>query len=310
MDFKQLRAFITVVDTGSVSRAAVLLNLVQPAVSRQLKMLETDLGVTLFERGRKGMQLTASGQTLAEHARRVLSEIERAREDVKPTRAGLHGTVTVGVLPSTADLLASALVGAVADRHPGILLRISMGYAGHLRQWVEQGEVDVGLLYEPHRLAEDRTQPLVEEALWVVGLPTTALDFDAPISLHDVARHPLILPNAPHGLRTLVDHASASTGIRLNVVAETNAMGVQKALVIGGLGITILPASAVAEDVARRALVAAPLTEPVLTRRIVIATPPHRLPSPTVQAVKTVLEECMRLAVQRGDWPAARWLGM
>ena len=115
MDFKQLRAFLTVADTGNVTRAAELLNLVQPAVSRQLRLLEEDVGAELFERERHGMVLTEPGKALLVYARRAMLELDRARAEIGGAADGIGGLVTVGLLPSTCDLLASPLVSAVAD---------------------------------------------------------------------------------------------------------------------------------------------------------------------------------------------------
>lgn len=310
MDLKQLRAFITVADIGSITKASTLLNIVQPAVTRQLRLLEEDIGTALFTRSRHGMELTDAGKTLLEYARRVLNEIDRARAELHPSNGVVGGIVTIGLLPSTCDLLSSALVAAVATNYPGIRMRISMGYAGHLQQWLETGEVDAALLYDLNQTSLIQVQPLLEESLWAVGLPESGLRQDVPVTLWELAAHPLILPSPSHGLRTLVDHASSLMGLPLSIVAETNAVGVQKSLVFSGLGRTILPSIAVVEDVARGMLAAAPLTEPSLLRKIVLALPSNRVTTMPVRSVVALLVDTMRGAVQRGDWPAARWLGI
>lgn len=308
MDFKQLRALVTVAETGNVTRASALLNIVQPAVSRQLRLLEEDVGTTLFDRGRHGMELTDAGKTLVEYARRVLHEIDRARAEIRPSQGTVGGIVTVGLLPSTCDLLSSALVTSVAMSYPGIRVRISMGYAGHLQNWLEAGEIDVALLYDPKQTPTIQVKPLLEEGLWVVGLPDSGLRQDQPMTMAQLAGKPLVLPSAPHGLRSLVEHAATLMGLELTIVAETNAMSVQKSLVLGGHGLTILPTIAVVDDIARGILVAAPLTEPTLVRKIVLALPANRNTTPSVRCVVTSLVEEMRAAVHRGDWLAARWL--
>lgn len=147
MDLKQLRAFVTVAETGSVTRASGLLNLVQPAVSRQLRLLEDDLGTELFDRGRHGMQLTPAGKTMLEYARRILNEVVRAKAEIRPTEGPVAGIVSIGLLASTSDLLATMLAAEVARRHPGIRLRLTIGYAGHLQDWLEAGDLDAALLY-------------------------------------------------------------------------------------------------------------------------------------------------------------------
>jgi LysR family nitrogen assimilation transcriptional regulator len=309
MDFKQLRSFLTVAETGNVTRAAALLNIVQPAVSRQLRLLEEDLGTTLFHRGRHGMALTDTGKTLVEYANRVLNEVDRARAEIRPFQGTVGGIVTVGLLPSTCDLLSSALISSVSMSYPGIRVRISMGYAGHLQSWLESGEVDVALLYDQKHTPTIQVKPLLEEGLWVVGLPDSGLRPDQPVSMAELSGKPLVLPSAPHGLRSLVENAATLMGLQLKVVAETNAMSVQKSLVLGGHGLTILPTIAVADDISRGVLAAAPLTAPVLVRKIVLALPMNRKTTPSVRCVEACLVECMRVAVERGDWLAARWLG-
>ena len=109
MDFKQLRAFLTIVETGSVTRASEVLHIVQPAVSRQLRLLEEDLGTPLFHRGRHGMEPTEAGTILIDRARRVLRELDQARDEIRPEPGALTGLVSVGLLPSTSDLLAASL---------------------------------------------------------------------------------------------------------------------------------------------------------------------------------------------------------
>src|SRR6187549_2519247 len=143
MDLKQLKAFLAVVDTGNVTRAAQMLHLVQPAVTRQIQLLEADLGAALFARERQGMILTEAGKTLCEYARRALLELERARAEIGGrSEGGISGLVNVGLLASTVDLLSSPLVDAVSNAYPGIRMRLSTAYSGTLRDWLESGELD------------------------------------------------------------------------------------------------------------------------------------------------------------------------
>ncbi|KQW01365.1 LysR family transcriptional regulator [Rhizobacter sp. Root1221] len=309
MDFKQLRAFITVADTGNVTRAAELLNLVQPAVSRQLRLLEEDIGTALFERERHGMVLTDAGKALLVYARRAMLELDRARAEIGGAVDGIGGLVTVGLLPSTADIVSSALVSAVAASYPGIRMRIAMGYAGTLQQWLETGEIDAALLYGVERSASILSKPLLEEDLWIVGPAAAKLRRQKPVSLASLVGKPLILPSGPHGIRTLVDHACAVSGVELTVMAETNAMSIQKSLVLGGHGLTVLPPIAFADELARGLVSAAPLSGPKITRTIVLALPANRAVGSHVQRTVELLVECARHAVVRGAWLEARWLG-
>lgn len=308
MDLKQLKAFVTVAESGSVTRAARLLNIVQPAVSRQLKLLEDDVGTQLFTRGRQGMELTDAGKTLEAYARRALNELDRARAEIQPSSGTVSGMVTVGLLPSTADVLSSALLRAVTQHYPGIRLRLTAGYAGHLQSWLESGDADIALLYDSKPNPALKLQPLLEESLWFVGPPASGLDTRKPVRLADIIGRPLVLPSAPHGLRSLVEQAACTQDTALHIVAETNAMSVQKRLVLDGHGCTILPSIAVADDVDRGILAAAPVIDPPLMRRIVLAQPATRAVANSVHCVMNELIQCAHQAVMQDRWPSARWL--
>ncbi len=266
------------------------------------------MGTTLFSRGRHGMQLTEAGRVLEGYARRVLNEIERAMAEIRPSPDGIRGIVTVGLLPSTSDVLSSALLRALKERYPGILLRITTGYAGHLANWLKIGDVDMALLYENKHTPAIQTKPLLEESLWLVGPPDSGLNQTVSVPFIDILDRPLILPSSPHGLRTLVEQAAKAHTRTLLIQAETNAMSVQKRLVLDGHGYTILPSIAVVEDVANGILAAAPVSQPVLTRRIVIGASTAHPHSNSVRCVMTELIQCVKDSVATKNWPSARWL--
>ena len=308
MDMKQLRAFMTVADTGNVTRAADLLNLVQPAVSRQLRLLEEDVGAELFHRERHGMVLTDAGKALLVYSRRAMLELDRARAEIGGSVGGIAGLVTVGLLPSTSDRISSRLVRAVAEAYPGIRMRIAMGYAGDLQQWLETGDIDAAVLYGVDREPLLQTTPLLEEPLWVVGPPSANLRRQRPVSLTSLRGKPMILPSGPRGIRTLVDHACVMANLELTIIAETNAMNIQKSLVLGGHGLTILPPIAFAEELAGKRLTAAPLVGPRITRTIVVALPANRSVGQHVRRTVELLVQCARDAVLCKQWLEASWI--
>lgn len=311
MDFKQLRAFLTVAETGNVTRAAEVLHLVQPAVSRQLRLLEEDIGAPLFDRGRHGMVLTPAGQSLVGYARRAMLELERARAEIGGSDSGngVSGLVTLGLLPSTIDMLSSPLVAAMAAEYPGVHVRIAMGYAGTLLRWLESGEVDAALLYGAARSAEVQTTPLIEESLWVIGPKEAKLRKNKPMPLANLAGKKVVLASAPHGIRALVEHACAVANVTLDICAETNALSVQRSLVLGGHGLTILPPIAVAEDLRTGKLSGAPLADPPIARTIVLALPADRATGRHVRCAVDLLVREARRAIDSGTWLEGHWLG-
>jgi LysR family transcriptional regulator, nitrogen assimilation regulatory protein len=309
LDLKHLQTFMCVAESGSVTRAAQMLHVVQPAVSRRLRLLEEDIGTELFERQRRGMSLTSAGKTLLVYARRAMLELDRARAELGTAPDRVAGLVTLGLLPSTSDLLASAMLRVLAESYPGIRLRIAMGYAGDLRQRLIAGEIDIALLYgvehEPHL----HTKPLLTEPLFVVGPPDARLTKRHPIRLADLVGRPMILPMGPLGIRMLLDHALAISNVELKVVAETNEMSIQKSLVVDGHGLTILPAIAYAPELARKRLTATLLIEPSISRTIAVALPANRPIASHVRRTVDELVRCIRDALRRGLWPEAKWIG-
>lgn len=194
MDVKQLKALVTVVEAGSVTKAAVLLHLVQPAVTRQIRALEDELGVALFERTGHGMRPTAAGLSMANRARRALTELDRARAELAVTRGTVTGIVSVGLLDSTEELLSGPLVSAVLHDHPGIELRVLTAYSGYLQQWLDADDLDLSLLYNLESTPSLNMRPLVREKLWVVAPAAAGLQADKPLAVADLAARPLVLP--------------------------------------------------------------------------------------------------------------------
>ncbi|MEU4894927.1 LysR family transcriptional regulator [Streptomyces sp. NPDC044780] len=306
MDVKQLKALVTVAEVGSVTRAAELLHLVQPAVTRQIRTLEEELGVSLFQRTRQGMRPTEAGEILVDRARRALNELERARAEVQPRPGEVTGIVTLGLLESTSDLLAEPLVSAVGVAHPGVELRLLTAYSGHLQQWLDDGDLDLSLLYNLDSSPSLNARPLVRERLWAVAPTAAGLRADRPVPFAEVAARPLVMPASGHALRTLIDGAAARSGVAMDITVQTNSLRVQKQLVLAGHGWTILPGVGIADDVANGALSAAPLSEPDVWRSIVLGTPRYGRVPPAVEIVARELTRLIDSAASHGRWPSAR----
>jgi DNA-binding transcriptional LysR family regulator len=308
VDIRQLKALVTVVEVGSVTRAAELLHLVQPAVTRHIQSLEHELGVPLFERTRQGMRPTPAGIGLADRARRALAELDRARAELAPAPGVLTGIVAVGLLESTVGLLAAPLVSAVLRDHPGIELRILTAYSGHLQAWLDDGDLDLSLLYNLTSIPSLNAQPLIREKLWVLAPSSAGLRAEHPLPMGQVAAHPLVMPAPGHALRTLIERAAASADVELDVVVQTNSMSLQKELVSNGHGWTILPGAGVAADIAAGTLSGAPLSGPEVWRSIAVGTARAGRITPAAQAVCDELLRQIRAAVREERWPSAQLL--
>ncbi|MQY24156.1 LysR family transcriptional regulator [Nocardia macrotermitis] len=309
MDLKQLKALVTVAEVGSVTRAAELLHLVQPAVTRQIRTLEHELGVELFERSHTGMRLTDAGAVMVERAGRALRELGRARAEITPPPGVVGGSVTVGLLESSVDLIAGRLTTAVLNGYPGIELRILTAYSGHLQRWMDDGDLDLSLLYNLSDSPSLNVAPLVSEQLWAVATADAGLSADRPVTLAELAAHPVVMPSSGHALRVLIDAAAAKADVVFDIGVQTNSMQLQKLLVLDGHGWTILPAAGIVADVAAGRLSAAPLRQPEIRRSIVLGMPRNgRMPA-AVDIVAQELARAMRTAVSEGGWLSAQWHG-
>ena len=304
MDLRQLTTLVTVAEVGSVTKAARLLHVVQPAVSRQIRLLETELGVPLFERTRHGMVVTEAGQLFVERARRALTELERARSEVRPAIDEIVGIATVGILESVVDLVVEPLVAAVGQRFPGIELRILAGLSGNLQRWLDDGDVDLSLLYNQTSSASVAVVPMLSERLWAVAPPCAGLSPAKPIQWSTVFEHPVVLPVPGHGLRILIDQVQSELRTTPQIAMESNSMHVQKNLVLAGCGWTVLPAVGIAKDIASGAFSGAPLIGPEVIRKVVLGLRRSPRKSRAVQAVGSELARLVQDQVTSNVWPA------
>lgn len=305
MNLKQLEALVTIADTGSVTRAAQLLHLVQPAVTRQIRSLEEELNVELFDRTRHGMLPTAAGASLVDRARRILHEVERARTEIRAEPMVVTGIVTVGILESLVDLLTRPLLIEIAERYPGIKLRILTGYSGHLQKWLDAGDADMALLYNVSGAQSLNVVPLVKESIWAVAPLADGLDPAQPVPLHEFMNRRLVVPMSGHGVRIMLDRSAAENGIDPDYSVETNSLKVQKQLVEAGFGWTAMPASGIAGDVPNGRLSAAPIGDPEITRTIVLGLQRAGSTSPAVEAVGRALISLVRSQARSDVWPSA-----
>jgi DNA-binding transcriptional LysR family regulator len=305
LEIKQLRTFLAVAACGSVTRAAEKLHIVQPALSRQIQMLEDDLGTPLFQRMGHGMQLTEAGHLLVVRAKKALQELELAKQEISASPESISGTVVVGLLPSVSDLLAGKLIQSLKIQYPKLSIRILVGYVGYLQEWLAKDEVDIALLYAHQASPFIEITPLLNEKLYVVGPSSANLRLDQPISLKDLKKHSFIMPTHPHGLRILLDHACGVSGVELNITAETNSMDTQKSLVAAGVGFTILPGVVLFDDIQQNKLSAAPIIDPEINRQISLALSVTRHPSLAVRRVVDELKTIIQQSVSNNDWPGA-----
>lgn len=222
MDLHQLASFVQVAELGSFTRAARLLGTAQPALSRQVRALETELRQTLFARTGRGVTLTEPGKRLLAHGRGILQQVDRARLDLEEHRGAPVGHLAVALPPSVGRLITAPLVVACRERFPQATLTVVEGLSAYVLEWLLQGRVDVAVVYQapPDRAIE--RLPVVDEQLYLVSgrARRQAAAIGKTVTLAEVAAHELVIPSRPHSIRMEVETALAAAGLRPRIGVE------------------------------------------------------------------------------------------
>lgn len=303
VDFKRLASFMWIADLGSLSRAADRMRVAQPALSRQMRLLEAELGVPLFARHRRGMSLTSAGEELRSRLLGPLRQIDMVIEDIRSLSSEVAGNIAIGVPPTVSLVLAGSLAKRVVNQAPNVSLRVVEGYAAHLVDWLQRGEIDVAILYGPAADLQLKTEELLVEDICLVGSAESRLSPDKGIKFKELMTIPLILPSRPHGLRVVADNAAAKAKLRLNVRFQADSFVLMKELVESDLGYSMMPYSAVAREVEAGRLCWAPIIDPAVRRQLVLATHSGATSRTAQTLTKIILREIVEL-VNSGRWSA------
>ncbi|MGM0562378.1 MAG: LysR family transcriptional regulator [Pseudomonadota bacterium] len=308
MELSQLRTLIHVAELGSLSKAADQLHIAQPALSRQIRMLEAELGVRLFARHGRGMLLTDQGRDVLGHAMRVMAELEEIRAQTSEAEAPLTGRIAIGMPPTVADIISVPLVTAFETAHPRVMLRLVSAYTGHLLDWLHRGEIDLAVLYDPQSARSLRSQPLLHEKLFLIGPSEAGLSSERKFPFNQLAGKRLLLPSPQHGLRSIVERCAAEAGIALDVAVEADSLATLKRLVRHGKGWTILPRAPIHEDIEAGRLTATALSDPAPGRRLVLSYPADRPLSRLArfagESVTAIVTDMVQRAVWAGELPS------
>lgn len=292
MDIKQIEYFVIIAELGSFTRAANLLNVAQPALSRQIRQLEVELRQTLLLRNGRGVSLTEAGQVLLEHCRGILYQMERAREDMGRVRGALAGHVAVGLPPTLSRLLTVPLSRAVKQHLPQASLAIREELSANMLASLKNGRIDIALVYNPAPSDEVIIQPLRQETLYLVSRGQRDAHLP-PLSLPQLAAQPLVIPSKPHAIRLLVESQLAACGLKPCIALEIDSVPAILELVLDGAGSAVLSRPAVGDSPALRLQT---IGEPPLHSHLAMVSSAHRPATQTQQAVQQLLRELPQLA--------------
>ena len=303
MDLKQLEYFRHVAELGSFTRAASFLSVVQPALSRQVRQLETELGQNLFERNGRGVVLTDAGTRLLEHARGILTQVGRARQELEDQRNGDSGHFTLGLPPTLGRSVTVPLVKAFERLLPNARLATVEGLSAYIVEWLNLGRIDCALVYNALGSPTLDLQPLLDEQLFLIApLPARgARKARKSVTLAELADYPLNIPSRPHAMRMSVESALAGVDVKIKVAHEIECIPAIIDLVRQGHGYAVLPLNAVKSTPWSDEVLVKPILAPILRTSLSIATSAQRPRSPLLRKAVDVVRDVVRQEIRSAE---------
>jgi LysR family nitrogen assimilation transcriptional regulator len=305
VELRQLRYFVAIVDHGSLSRAARVLHIVQPALTQQIQQLEDELGAMLLHRSAQGMQATDAGKLFYEHAQAILKQVGDARSAIAQSTGKPRGTVALGIPQSASGALAFPLLKAVRAAYPDIVFQLTEELTGNLTEQLRSGRLNLAILFDDGQLGSFATQPLVEEQMMYITRADSQFACKRKsIRLAQVLEAPLILPSLQHGVRPRIEQVVREQGRQLDTVIEITSIAILKSALLADMGATILPVSPMLAEIGRGELRAVPVSDVQLSRTVTLCASKN---IPLTNAAMAV--EKLVLAVSRELCASGQWSG-
>lgn len=303
MDLRQLKYFVQIAESGNFSRAAEVLRIAQPSLSQQMKHLEEELGVDLLLRHARGVTTTELGQQFYDHARRILQEVDRAKEVIRSQSTNPSGRVSVGLPTSACRGLSFPLFQAIAEHQPNITLHLVEAMTSYLDDYIQAGRLDVALLYD-HKAFEHVawTEMMVEDLMLCVA-PEHPLAREASIPFSDLSRLTVVLPGRPNVLRTVMEQYAARHNGTLNAIDCDSLPAIVKLVCRSG-HVAVMPHFAFTEEIAHGLVVAVPIVDPTPSWRLSVVVSQRTMNLRGSEAVAKVLADVIATMVQQNVWRA------
>jgi LysR family nitrogen assimilation transcriptional regulator len=303
MDASALEYFHTVARTGSISRAAAELGMEASTLTRHIGRLEQEVRIKLFHRSGRGMVLTDAGALLLKEAGKVVDTLQHTRRVAADLAAEGPSQIVVAAQPTIAQVCFGSIARALHDRFPRARIRVTEGFGHELVDWLQEGKVDVALLYVPGQTPIVDYELLLQEPLHCI-LPPAHVTPAGPFSTAAVLDLPLILPSTRQGLRALAESWAQRHGKRLDIAMECDGSTFMlRRLVQAGLGCTLLPIASVQEEVERGLLQSVRVEGSDAMRAVALATAQNRPPVTGLWEITRLLRQVVADLVAAGRWP-------
>ena len=289
MNLRRLKYFIKIVDVGSLTKAADILHIAQPALSQQLATLEGEVNQQLLIRTKRGVTPTEAGKILYTHAQAILRQCDQAQSAIDGSGQTLSGSVSVGLAPGTAaQQLALPLMEEVHRQYPGIVLYFNENFGTTLSELIMNGRMDMAVIYGNREMHGLRFMPLMKEELWFV-CPHSLAKPTKTVTLAEVASRDLFLPRIYNSMRKAMDDAFIHEGLAYRVKCEIESQTTLNAALAAGLGCTIMPESAARAMLKAADAWMAKITQPEIKVSLSFCMSDHLPLSQPAEAVKGIL---------------------
>ncbi|NRR30898.1 LysR family transcriptional regulator [Oxalobacteraceae bacterium] len=309
MELRQLRYFVAIVDQGSLSRAALVLHVAQPALTQQLRQLEQELGGQLLLRSPQGVQSTDAGRVFYEHAQAILKQVEDARSAVTQSAERPSGSVSLGLPQSISGALALPLLNAVRSQYPEIALQLTEELTGSLAEQLKSGRLNLAVLFDDGQLTPFSCTALIEEELRFICRSGSAFTpARATVSLAQALQAPLILPGARLGVRPRIEAVTRAAGLVTSNVIEINSIAILKSALLADMGATILPVAPVLAELEQGVLQSYAIHDPAISRTVALCASRNIPLTNAAAAVGKLVRQVSAELCASGYWVGARLL--
>ena len=244
MDLKQIEWFVRIVECGSMTRAAMELDVAQPALSRQIRNLERELGQPLLTRTGRGVRVTEAGRVLLDHGRGIRHQVSRLHEEIVRVHQGLVGRLAIGMPPSLSRALTVPLTREFYRAMPDARLVLAEGLSRAMLESVVNGDLDLALVFNPPASPELELTPMGRKPLYVVSAEGGP-QVEKTVSLQRLATIPLVVPSRPNVVRMEIESRLAAICLKPDIRCEVNSIPGLLDLVGQGYGAAVLPRNSV-----------------------------------------------------------------
>jgi LysR family nitrogen assimilation transcriptional regulator len=300
LDLLKLQYFLHVAELGSFTKAAIVLDVAQSALSRHVRELEQQFGQALFHRTGRGVIPTDFAQQIIPRAHALILQSQQLTDDIMAAQGAPRGQVRLAMLRSLSSLLLTPLLIEISDRFPGIEMHVMEGLTDHVEEWLATGRADLGVLYGHRRAPSDIDELLMTADLYLIGRTDDPVVSSPEFKLSGISSLPMILPALPNRWRLSIERACSDHDIGLHVSYELDSIQTIKDLVSSGKRYSILPLHAVAQELDAGVLQASRIVEPNITRQVFLASSTQRPRSRASAEVAKVVRRLVATLIASG----------